>query len=267
MGDNINVLPGAGNGTVPVATRTLTVQGTPNVEVTYGILGTELSSVFVPVDATHGLPIHVIDASIAVTAAALPLPAGAATLAAQTTQITSQAAMNSSLTTISANLITCNTGAVVVASSALPAGAATAANQATEIASLATCATALTSINTQLSAVDATDVIWLGGTAYTVHSGFVNVTSTGETTLVAGVSGKVLRLVGYMVGPSPVATNVFIDGPTDGPLTSTKYLLAGCGFARPASAFGYATTVTTGDPLRINATVAGFGVDFFWIEM
>jgi hypothetical protein len=101
MSDNIYVDPGTGGSKVLVGTRTLTVNSVANVEVPYGILGYESSNTLVAVDATHGLPVSVLNTSIAVTAAALPLPSGAAT--------------ESTLSTLNGKVTACNTGAVVLA--------------------------------------------------------------------------------------------------------------------------------------------------------
>lgn len=63
-----------------------------------------------------------VTGDVAITAAALPLPSGAATAANQSTANTSLASIDGKITAV-------NTGAVVVSSSALPSGASTAAKQ------------------------------------------------------------------------------------------------------------------------------------------
>jgi hypothetical protein len=97
MADNLKVLPSTDPSAKPVATRQLTVGGVPTVDVAYGLVGIESAGALVPVDATHGLPVailagtaiigHVIvdsvGGTVAVSAASLPLPAGAATAAKQ----------------------------------------------------------------------------------------------------------------------------------------------------------------------------------------
>lgn len=75
--------------------------------------------------------------AVPVSAAALPLPAGAATSANQVTGNASLATIAGDTTSIDGKITQCDTGAVTVDSSALPAGASTAANQATGNASLA----------------------------------------------------------------------------------------------------------------------------------
>ena len=204
---NIKTLPSTDGAAVPVATRTLTVQSLPSIEVPYNILGYESAgSNYVPVDTTNGLP-------------------------------------------------------VVVNSSALPSGAATAANQATANTSLEAIAAVLTT-------PDAADTIWIGSTSYAVLHGFANVTASGETVLVAGVSGKVIRIVDILVGPVGAAVNVYFDNPTDGALCSTKYLAANGGFARYFMSFGFVQTGTAGEALRINlSTSANVPVDFHYILM
>jgi hypothetical protein len=72
------------------------------------------------VDAANPMPI---------TAAALPLPTGAATAAAQATG-------NASVASIDGKITTCNTGAVTVAGSALPTGASTFAEQQSQTTQL-----------------------------------------------------------------------------------------------------------------------------------
>ncbi len=76
-----------------------------------------------------------------VSAAALPLPSGAATSAKQDTGNTSCASIDGKITA-------CNTGAVVVSSSALPSGAATSAKQDTGNASCASIDGKITACNT-----------------------------------------------------------------------------------------------------------------------
>ena len=64
-----------------------------------------------------------------VSAAALPLPSGAATSALQSTGNTSLATIAGDTTSIDGKITACNTGAVTVSASALPSGASTAAKQ------------------------------------------------------------------------------------------------------------------------------------------
>lgn len=77
------------------------------------------------------------DETVPISAVALPLPAGAATSANQTTEIASLASIDTHVTNIDTNTIHVDTDDVTITSSVLPTGAATSANQSTEIASLA----------------------------------------------------------------------------------------------------------------------------------
>lgn len=87
------------------------------VKVEFGADGTAT-----PVSAANPLPVDGSGVTQPVSAASLPLPAGAATSAAQGTGNTSLASIDGKITAV-------NTGAVVVASSALPTGASTLAEQ------------------------------------------------------------------------------------------------------------------------------------------
>ena len=91
-----------------------------------GTAGTPSADVITVQGAVSMTPLKVDGSAVTqpVSAAALPLPAGASTSAKQDTG-------NSSLASIDGKLTACNTGAVVVSSSALPAGAATSAKQPT----------------------------------------------------------------------------------------------------------------------------------------
>jgi hypothetical protein len=98
MADNVT-LPGTGS---VVATDQVSGTHYQLVKLAYGALDSATL-----VTSSAGLPVSVANASLAITAAALPLPSGAAT--------------ESTLSTLSGKVTACDTGAVVVAS-ALPAG-------------------------------------------------------------------------------------------------------------------------------------------------
>jgi hypothetical protein len=181
MSDNIFVDPGTGGSRVPVATRTLTVNATPTIEVPYGILGYESAGALVPIDATHGLPVSVL-----------------------------------------------STAAVTQAG----------------------------------------DVLEIGGTTYTVKRAFANATASGETTVVAAVVAKKIRVLAYAIGPVSAAVNVYFDNATDGAVSSTKYLAANGGMGRGLNHFGHFQTGTNNEALRINlSTTANVGVEVTYIEV
>lgn len=270
---NIDVLPSTSGSAVPVATKTMTVDGVPDIDVQYTIPGFESAGALVPVDATHGLPVNLLNSSIAVTAGALPLPAGAATLAAQTSIYNAVVMTNGYLATLSTNLVACNTGAVTVVTSALPAGAATAANQATANTALAACETSLASINTALTAVDPADSIWVGDTNYVVqsHSALITASGSAAGTLVPGVSGKVFRVVDYCIGPVSAPVTVSLHTATDGDLFAPKYLASYRGISRYALSMGYGQSSNPGEDLQLNANVpygtSNIPVDIHYILM
>lgn len=103
-----------------------------------------------------------------ISAAALPLPSGAATAAKQDTGNTSLASIDGKITAV-------NTGAVVVSSSALPTGAATAAKQDTGNASVASIDGKITACNTG---------------AVVISSGTITTVSTVSAVTDAQVQGK-----------------------------------------------------------------------------
>lgn len=107
---------------VPAQSKNL---DTTTVTTSYGVVHRQVVTIADPETPTSyvtltgsSLNVNITTASIAVTAASLPLPTGAATSALQTTG-------NSSLSSIDGKITAVNTGAVVVSSSALPTGAAT----------------------------------------------------------------------------------------------------------------------------------------------
>lgn len=107
---------------VPAQSKNL---DTTTVTTSYGVVHRQVITLADPENPTSyvtltgsSLNVNITTASIAVTAASLPLPTGAATSALQTTG-------NSSLSSIDGKITAVNTGAVVVSSSALPTGAAT----------------------------------------------------------------------------------------------------------------------------------------------
>ena len=142
MGDNINVTPGSGT---TVATRSLSVNSVPSIEVPYGILGWESAGSLVVVSASTGLPVNLLNVSVAITAAALPLPTGAATSALQTT---GNGSLASILSALGGSLAVTGTfyqatQPVSAAALPLPTGAATSALQTTGNGSLASILSAL----------------------------------------------------------------------------------------------------------------------------
>ena len=107
---------------VPAQSKNL---DTTTVTTSYGVVHRQVVTIADPETPTSyvaltgsSLNVNITTASIAVTAASLPLPSGASTSALQTTG-------NSSLSSIDGKITAVNTGAVVVSSSALPTGAAT----------------------------------------------------------------------------------------------------------------------------------------------
>jgi hypothetical protein len=99
MADNVDVTPGSG---ATIATDQVGTAHYQLIKLAFGALDTATL-----VTSSAGLPVSVTNASLAVTAAALPLPTGAATEA-------TFSALNGKVTA-------CNTGAVTIAT-AIPAG-------------------------------------------------------------------------------------------------------------------------------------------------
>lgn len=110
-----------------------------------------------------------------ISAAALPLPTGAATSALQTTG-------NTSLNSIDSKVIAVNTGAVVVSSSALPTGASTAANQ--------------TTTNSSLSSIDTKTPALISGRQPVDGSGVTQPISASSLPLPSGAATSVLQTSG-----------------------------------------------------------------------
>lgn len=176
------------------------------------VLAVRLTSAF-PVQPGTG-------AVFAISAASLPLPAGAAeettladlnskvlavdtddvaitatVLAADAATETKQDAGNASLASIDAKITAVNTGAVVVASSALPSGASTSANQSTIIGHLDGVEGLLTTIDADTGAI-ATSVASLDGKVTACNTGAVTISaalptgtnSIGQVTANAGTN-------------------------------------------------------------------------------
>ena len=246
-------------------------QGTPNTkanawptELTDGVNGpaaikaastapvaTDAALVVAVSPNTPTLPVS-IAATVAVSAASLPLPTGAATSALQTTGNTTLATIASDLTTIGSQTTELNDGtrsatikaastaavatdtALVVAISpnntpVLPSGAATAANQATMIADLATIAT-----NTGANSVDFTQ----SGTLTAVNQS-VTVYGQGVYTISASITGTwaaTLWAQGQLADLTWVTLPVYLvtgTGPyqAQGSITANgTYLITGGGY-------------------------------------
>lgn len=174
---------------------------TTRVTTTYGLVHRQVISIADPETPTSyvtltgsSLNVNITTASIAVTAASLPLPTGAATSALQTTG-------NSSLSSIDGKITAVNTGAVVVSSSALPTGAAT--------------QTTLASIDAKFSALGQTTmsasvpVVLASNHSDIVTkksaSSYAHLNSTGTTTIKSGAG--ILRRV--VINTKGSASNTF----------------------------------------------------------
>jgi hypothetical protein len=237
MADSVGVTPGAG---ANIGAVLLTMPDTTTAYVSAGLLGTNVGGTWTAIASGNPLPVTVENSTIAVTgtfyqstqpvsAAALPLPTGAATAANQATAQTSLSAI-----------------ATAVAA-AVPAGSNTIGF---------------------VNAIQAGDTIEIGGTTYTVLQAFANCTGSTENTLISAVSGKKFKVLAYSIGPVDAAVNVYFDGATDGALSSTKYLAANGGVGRAFSAFGHVVTATNNQALRLNIsnTSAHVGVDLLYIQ-
>lgn len=122
MTDNIDVTPGTG---ATIAADLISGALHQRIKVTLGADGVNDGDVSSsnPMPITGALTDTQLRASaVPISAAALPLPSGAATSANQSTEI-------ASLASIDGKIVAVNTGAVTVSSSALPSGASTAAKQ------------------------------------------------------------------------------------------------------------------------------------------
>lgn len=122
-------------------------------------------------------------------------------------------------------------------------------------------------VGTQLVAVaaDQTTAIYDGTVALPPNYGFVNVTASGDTTVVAAVVGKSIRVLSYSIGPSSAAVNVFFKSSSGAAISSLKNLAINGGFGRGYCPIGHFQGAL-GDGLVINLSgVANLGVDLTFV--
>lgn len=109
--------------------------------------------------------------------------------------------------------------------------------------------------------------IYNGTTALTPKFAKLAASASGDTTLVAAVTSKKLRVLNYTVSANG-AVNVKFKSATAGDITALKYFdAAGAGAAAPYSPVGHFET-TAGEALVINLSAAiAVGVDVTYIEV
>lgn len=166
--DRLKQIYTAITGTLTVATHAVTQNGTWNVtdvsgivslptgastaakQPALGIAGTPSADVLTVQGVTSMTALKTDSSATTqpVSAAALPLPSGAATAV-------NQSAANTSLSSIDGKITAVNTGAVVVSSSALPSGAATSANQTSANTKLDTLHADLASVDGHVDGLEA----------------------------------------------------------------------------------------------------------------
>jgi hypothetical protein len=118
-----------------------------------------------------------------------------------------------------------------------------------------------------VNTIQAGDTIEIAGTTYTVSRAFANCTSSGNTTVVTGTTGKNTYVLAYSIGPVSAAVNVYWNGSTSGALSSTKYLAANSGMGRSLATFAHVATTTAGENLQLNLSgTANVGVDVLYIQ-
>lgn len=179
-------------------------------------LGTALIAASTPVNIAS-------DQTVPVSAASLPLPAGAATAALQTSGNASLSSIDTKLTAplsvtgpLTDTQLRASAVPVSMASSPLPTGAATAANQATEIASLASIDGKLNSLGQKASAASVPVVVASDQSAIPVSAASLPLPSGAATeTTLSALNTKV-----------PASLTV----------TSTRLLVDGSGVTQPVSA-------------------------------
>lgn len=226
-----------------------------------GTAGTPSADV-ISIQGRSGMTAVVVDGSGVtqpVSAAALPLPSGAATGAKQDTG-------NTSLSSIDGKVTACNTGAVVVSSSALPSGAATSAKQDTIIGHVDGLEGLLTTIDgdtgTLAGAVSGSEVqvdvvaaLPAGANTigavnlaqYTPATGRLPVDGSGVTQPVSGTFWQATQ-------PVSIAASVGVTGPlTDSELRATPVPVSGTFWqaTQPVSGTFWQAT----QPVSIAATV------------
>jgi hypothetical protein len=115
--------------------------------------------------------------------------------------------------------------------------------------------------------VQAGDLIEIGGATFAVKRAFANATAAGDTTVVAAVASKKIRVLSYAIGPVSAAVNLYLKSSTVGAITSTKYLPPNGGMGRSLNHFGHCET-TAGEALAINLSgAANVGIDVLYIEV
>lgn len=106
----------------------------------------------------------------------------------------------------------------------------------------------------QTATVDDMTSVAVGKRTVAVAYGVVNVSSSGDTTLVAAVPGKRIMLLGYSLMANGAVNAHFRSATT--PITGTAYFnAAGAGKVNPVSARGWARTAV-GEALALNLSGA-----------
>lgn len=178
--DNITCNPGSGGATLRTLLDTGGTVEWPASVAAYVTGGVPGGWTLQPVDLAHGLPVQVLG-TVPVSAAALPLPAGAASAANQSTEIAAldgiEAALGGTLT-ISGSVSVSNFPATQPVSIAASVAVTGTFWQATQPVSPVAAATGGASISRTLSAVS-TNATSIKGSAATLYS--VRATNTNPT--------------------------------------------------------------------------------------
>lgn len=221
------------------------------------------------VSAGNPLPVTLGGASVAITAAALPLPSGAsteATLAGLSAKVTTCNTGAVVLTTSSAVIghvvvdsgtITLSTGVVLGASSALIGhvvvdGGAVAA---TQLGTWTVGLNAGTALVGQVAGAHQVDVAYSGTTVLTPKFAAISASSSGSNTLVAAVTSKRIRVLGYAIQAAGGAVSVKFQSAGSTDLTGLFALVANQVIPGGDRRHGHFQTVA-GEALTLNLSAA-----------
>jgi hypothetical protein len=217
----------------------------------------------VPVDVGgESISVSNFPATQPVSAAALPLPAGAST---EATLALIKAKTDNIDVLLSTRTKPADTQAISAAALPLPAGAATSAAQATAATSLSSIDTKTPALVSGKVPIDVSNFpaycateagsLYMAGVALTVKFAKIVASASGATTIVAAVTSKKIRVIELRISAS-AAVNVKWQShvtPTD--LTGLAYYAANGGEVMPKSEYGWFETVA-GEALDINLSAA-----------
>jgi hypothetical protein len=211
-----------------------------------------------------------------VSAAALPLPTGASTSAAQTTAQTSLTSIDGKTPALASGRVPVDpsgvTSPVSAASLPLPTGASTSAAQTTAQTSLSSIDTKTPALVSGKVPVDVggesisvsnfpaaqareAGAIYVGGVSLTVFYAKIQTSTSGASTVVAAVSGKKIRVIGFRLSASAAVNVKFQSHVTPTDLTGLAYYAANGGEVVPKNEYGWFETVA-GEALDLNLSAA-----------